>query len=213
MKAEYDYRVKEYIPLKNGNYLINVKYHDGVDGNGVRKKVNSQPFQFGTLILSHSNRLINDVILGLDGFKNNKIYYGDKDSVYIHKNDYNMLIEKGLISKGLFQSKNDYGENAGLVYGLFSAPKVKYCIVIDENCILFQKTTFKGFNQNINNLFLKDVLDLEQGKTLENISKLEWKRELAGIKISHRKVGCDNCSESKKMFWLRNKTRNELFQL
>ena len=42
---------------------------------------------------------MNDVILALDGFKNNKIYYGDTDSVYIHKNDYNMLIEKGLIGK------------------------------------------------------------------------------------------------------------------
>ena len=66
---------------------------------------------------------MNDVILALDGFKNNKNYYGDTDSVYIHKNDYNILIEKGLVGKDLFQSKNDYGENAGIVYGLFLAPK------------------------------------------------------------------------------------------
>ena len=46
MKTEYDDRVKEYIPLKNGNYLVNVKDHNGVDDNGVSKKVNSQPFQF-----------------------------------------------------------------------------------------------------------------------------------------------------------------------
>ena len=51
MKTEYDDRVREYIPLKNGNYLVNVKDHDGVDDNGVKKKVNSQPFQFGSLIL------------------------------------------------------------------------------------------------------------------------------------------------------------------
>ena len=198
MKTEYDDRVKEYIPLKNGNYLVNVKDHNGVDDNGVSKKVNSQPFQFGSLILSHSKRLMNDVILALDGFKNNKIYYGDTDSVYIHKNDYNMLIEKGLVGKDLFQSKNDYGENAGIVYGLFLAPKVKYCIVIDENGILSQKTTFKGFNQNINNITFKDFLDLERGKTLKNISKLKWKRELGGIKIPHRRLGCENCEESRK---------------
>ena len=29
--------------------------------------------------------------------KTKKIYYGDTDSVYIHKNDNNMLIEKGLV--------------------------------------------------------------------------------------------------------------------
>ena len=141
---------------------------------------------------------MNDVILALDGFKNNKIYYGDTDSVYIHKNDYKILIEKGLIGKDLFQSKNDYGDNAGIVYGLFLAPKVKYCIVIDENGVLSQKTTFKGLNQNINNITFKNFLDPEQGKTLKNISKLKWKRELAGIKIPHRKVGCENCDESKK---------------
>ena len=198
MKTEYDDRVKEYIPLKNGNSLVNVKNHDGVDDNGVNKKVFSQPFQFGSFILSHSKRLMNNVILALDGFKNNKIYYGDTDSVYIHKNDYNMLIEKGLVGKDLFQSKNDFGESAGIVYGLFLALKVNYCIVIDENGILSQKTTFKGFNQNINTITSKDILDLEQGKTLKNISKLKWKRELAGIKIPHRKVGCENCDASKK---------------
>ena len=33
----------------------------------------------------------------------------------------------------------------------FLPPKVKYCIIIDENGVLAQKTTFKGFNQ-INNV-------------------------------------------------------------
>ena len=198
MKTKYDDRVKEYIPLKNGNSLVNVKDHVGVGDNGVSKKVNRQPFHFGSLILSHSKRLMNDVILAPDGFKNNKIYYGDTDSVYIHKKDYSMLTEKGLIGKDLFQSKNDYGENVGIVYGLFLTPKVKYCIVIDENVILSQKTAFKGFNQNNNNKTFEDFLDLEQGKTLKNISKLKWKRELAGIKIPHRKVGCENCDASKK---------------
>ena len=175
-----------------------MKGHDGVDDNVVSKKVNSQPFQFGSLIISHSKRLMNDVILAIDGFKSNKVYYGDTDGVYIHKNDYDVLNDKGLVGKELFQSKNDYGENAGIVYALFLAPIVKYCIIIDECGILAQKTTFRGFNQNINNITFKDFLDLEQGKTLKNISKLKWKRELAGIKIPHRKVKCENCDESKK---------------
>ena len=91
MKTEYDDGVKDYIALKNGNYLVNVKDYDGVDDNGVSKKVNSQPFQFGSLILSHSKRLMNDSILALGGFKNKKIYFGDMDSVYFHKNDYDIL--------------------------------------------------------------------------------------------------------------------------
>ena len=71
------------------------------------KKINSQPFQFGALILSHSKRLMNDVIFARDGLKNNKIYYGDTDSVYRHKNDYFMLKDKGLVGINLFQSKNE----------------------------------------------------------------------------------------------------------
>ena len=177
--------------------MVKIQDHDGVDDNAISKKINSQPFQFGSCILSHSKRLMNDVILALDGFKNNKIYYGDTDSVYIHKDDYNVLIAKGLVGKKLFQSKNDYGDSAGIIYGLFLAPKVKYCIIIDECGVLSQKTTFKGYNQNINNIKFKDFLDLEQGKTLTNISKLKWKRELTGIKIPHRKIGCENCDESK----------------
>ena len=198
MKTNYDDRVKENKPLKNGNYLVNVKDHDGVDDNGVSKKVNCQPFQFIALILSRSKRLMNDVLLALDGFKNNKIYYGDTDSVYIHKNDYDVLKHKGLVGKNLFQSKNDYGECAGIMYGIFLAPKVKSCIIINECGVLSQKSTFKGFNQNINNITFIDFLDLEQGKTLKNVSKLKWKRELGGIKIPHPKVCCENCDESKK---------------
>ena len=38
MKTNYDDRIKEHIPLKNENYLVNIKDHDGVDDNGVSKK-------------------------------------------------------------------------------------------------------------------------------------------------------------------------------
>ena len=84
------------------------------------------------------------------------------------------------------------------MYGLFLSPKIKYCIIIDESGVLSQKTTLKAFNQNINNIKFKDLLDLEAGETLKNRSKLRWKRELAGIKIPHRKMDCENFDESKK---------------
>ena len=135
MRNEYDGSVIEWFPLKNGNIMVKIKDKVGVDDEGISKKVNSQPCQLGSFILSHSKRLMKDVILALDGFKNHKIYYGDTDSVYIHNDDYEILKTKGLIGKGLYQSKNDYGKG-GILYGLFLAPKVKYFIVIDENGIL-----------------------------------------------------------------------------
>ena len=57
------------------------------------------------------------------------------DSIYIHNNDYEILKTKGLVGKNLYQSKNDYGKGVFL-YGLLLAPKIKYCIVINENGIL-----------------------------------------------------------------------------
>ena len=70
MKTKYDDRVKEIITLKNGNHSVNVKDHDGVDDNSICEKINSQPFKFGSLILPHARRILNDGILALDGFKN-----------------------------------------------------------------------------------------------------------------------------------------------
>ena len=196
MEREFDDLVKDWYPLDNGNFMVHIKDHEGVDDRGVSKKINSQPFHFGAEILSHSKRIMNDVILTIDGFKNNNIYYGDTDSIYIHNDDYNKLKEHGLIGKNLGQSKNDYSEGAGIIFGLFLAPKIKYCIVLDENGILSQNTTFKGYNQNLHGLSFKDYIDLELGNTISNMSKIKWKREFGGIKIPHRKHDCSNCNES-----------------
>ena len=57
---------------------------------------------------------MNDVIIALDGFKNNKNYYGDTDSVFIHKDDYNILLEKGLVGKTYFSLKTIMATMLGL---------------------------------------------------------------------------------------------------
>ena len=63
----------------------------------------------GLVRFLHSKRLMNDVILALDDFKNNENYYGDTDSVYVHNDDYEISKTKGLIGKISYQSGNDYG--------------------------------------------------------------------------------------------------------
>ena len=78
---------------------------------------------------------------------------------------YEILKTKSLIGKDLYQSKTDYGKE-GIIYGLFLAPNIKYCIVIDANGILSQKTTFKWYDQNKVGLNLKDFLDLERGDNI-----------------------------------------------
>ena len=196
MKIDYDNRVIEWLPLKYNNIMVKIADHEGVDDNGYSKKSNSQPCQVGASILSQSKRLMNDVIIALDRFKNHKKYYSHTDSVYIHKNDYNTLKEKSLIGKDLCQSKNDYGD-AGIVYGLFLAPKIKYCFVIDDNGLLQQKVTFKGCDREISKIGFTDFFIMDKGLIVRNTSKLIWKRDLLGIKGPHRVINCENCQNDK----------------
>ena len=196
MKNEYDESVIEGFPLKNGNIMVKIKDKEGVNDEGISKKFNSQSCHLGSFLLSQSKRLMNDVKLALDCFKNNKIYYGGTDSIYIHNNDYEILKAKGLIGKDLYQSKNDHGKG-GILYGLFLAPKNKYCIVMDETGILSQKTTFKGYDQNMVGLIFKVFLDLERGDTILGELKLNLKRGLHGVKIPHRVFQCPQCDNDR----------------
>ena len=62
------------------------------------------------------------------------------------KNIGQTLQRKGFVGKELGKSKNDYGRG-GIFFGLFLAPKIKYCLVIDEIGINSEKRTFKGYNE------------------------------------------------------------------
>ena len=68
MKNEHDESVIEWFHLNNGNIMVKIKDNEGVDDEGISKKVNSQQFHLSCFILSHSKRLIKDVILALEGF-------------------------------------------------------------------------------------------------------------------------------------------------
>ena len=99
---------------------------------------------------------------------------------------------KCLIVKNLYQSENEYGKG-GILYGLFLASNIKNCIVIDESGILSQKTTFKGFDQNMVGLNFKNFLDLERADAFLGKSKLNWKIDLCGIRIPYTVLQCPQC--------------------
>ena len=63
--------------------------------------------------------------------------------------------------------------------------------------MLSQKTTFKGFDQNMVGLNFKDFLDLEIGGTILGKSKLNWKRDLQGVNVPHRITQCPQCDNEK----------------
>ena len=146
MRENFDDRVKEWFPLKNNNFILKLEDDEGVDDFDKAKSVNTMPSHFGSNILSHSKRLMNNVINQLDGLYNNNIYYTDTDSLYIHKKYWSDLIEKGFVGKSLGLGKNNYS-NSGIFYAWFLAPKIKYCLVIDDFGIISAKRTFKGYSE------------------------------------------------------------------
>ena len=167
MKTEYDDTVIEWFPLKNKNIMVKIADHEGVEDNCYIKKINSQPFHLGAFISSQAKGLMNGLIFALDGFKNRKIYYSDTDSIYIHKNDYEVVKEQNLIGKNLYQPKHDYGD-ADIVNVLFMTAKIKYCIVIDENGLLQQKITFKGCHREMSQIGFKHFLKMEKDLIVRN---------------------------------------------
>ena len=123
MRENFDERIKEWFPLKNGNLIVKLEDDEGVDDFNKAKSINTMPSHFGSGILSHSKRLMNNVINQIDGFYNNNIYYTDTDSLYKHKKNWSTLIEKGFVGKSLGLGKNDYG-NSGIFYAWFLVPKI-----------------------------------------------------------------------------------------
>ena len=79
MKTEYDENVLDYWKLPNGNYIVKLKKGDGLDDDCDIK--NTLPAHLGAFILSNSKRIMKDFIRELNGFYNNRIYYGDIDSL------------------------------------------------------------------------------------------------------------------------------------
>ena len=141
MRNEHDDFNVEWLPLKNGKIMVKTKDRERVDDGGISKQFNSQLCHLGSFILFHSKGLKIDVILALDGFRNNKISYEDNNTEFIN-NYYQILKTKDFFAENLYQANKEYGKGA-VPNGLFLAPQFKYCIVIDENGILSQKQLSK----------------------------------------------------------------------
>ena len=196
MKENSDDRVKEWFPLKNGNLIVKSEDDEGVDDYDKAKSINTMPSHFGSYILSHSKRLMNYVIEEIDGFYNNNIYYTDTDSLYIHKKYWSTLFEKGYVGKSLELGKNDYG-NSGIFYAWFLAPKIKYCLVIDDFGAISAKRTFKGYSEEHRMIKLEEYISLSEGKIVSGRFSIDWTKTFEGIKIPHRKRDCADCDNSK----------------
>ena len=141
MRESFDDRVEEWFSLKNGNLIVKLQDDEGVDDYDKAKSINTMPSHFSSSILSHNKRLMNDVFRQIGSFYINCFYYGDTDSVYIHKKYWDDLVDNGFAGKSLGLGKNDYGIS-GIFYAWFLAPKIKYCLVIVDFAIISAERTF-----------------------------------------------------------------------
>ena len=142
----FDDRVKDWFPLRNGSLLARLEDDEGVDEYDKAKSVNSMLSHFGSYILSHGKRSMNDVVRQKGGFYSNSIYYIDTDSLYIHKKHWSDLVDIGFVGKSPGLDKNDYG-NSGTFYAWILAPKVKYCFLIDDFRVILAERIFKGYTE------------------------------------------------------------------
>ena len=165
MKTEFGENVLDYWRLRNGEYILKMKRDDGLDDDCDIK--NTLPAVLGAFILSNSKRIMNNSIREINGFYNNSIYYGDTDSLHIEKKYWDVLDKANLVGEDLCQGKNDY-KTGGIFYGLFLAPKIKYCLTIDDYGIIQEHKTFKGFNGSKRLLNRSQYFNMKKGK--KNIS-------------------------------------------
>ena len=195
MKTEFDDRVKDYWKLANGNYIVKMSLDEGIDKEVEDK--NTMPSHLGAFILSNSKRIMNNFVRIIDGFKNNSVYYQDTDSLYIEKKHWDKLDNANLVGGNLGQGKNDYG-NGGIFYGLFLAPKIKYCLTINEYGIINEKKTFKGFGDINRLLDTKKYFDMYEGKAVEGKFPLSWKKSFdSGVIIPCKMRECEECDGDK----------------
>ena len=83
--------------------------------------------------------------------------------MYIEKKYCDVLDKANLVGKDLCQGKNDY-KTGGIFYGLFLAPKKKYCLKIDDYGIIQEHKIFKGFNDSKRLLDRSQYFKMIEGK-------------------------------------------------
>ena len=195
MTKNFDDKVKEWFLLENGILIVKLEDDEGVDDYNKAKSINKMPSHFGSFIFSHSTRLMNEVNK-IGEFHNNSIYYGDTNSMYTHKKYWSDLVDNGFVGKSLGLGRNDFG-NSGEFYVWFLAPKIKYCLVIDDFCVISVKRTFKAYSEEHKMIKLDEFISLPEGKTVSRRFSIDSTKTFEGLKLPHIKQDCLDCGNGK----------------
>ena len=207
MKTEFDGNVLDYWKITNGNDIVKKKKDDGLDDDCDIK--NTLPAVLGAFILSNSKRIMNNFIREINGFYNNSIYYTDCDSLYIEKKYWNVLDKANLVGENLCQGENDY-KTGGIFYGLFLAPKIKYCLTIDDYGIIKEHKTFKGFNDSKQLLDRSQYFKMIEGEKISAMLPRSWNKSFdSGIIIPTKMRFCIECDDNKMCVKCKNQVNEK----
>ena len=119
-------------------------------------------------------------------FYKSSFYYTDTDSLYIHKKHWSDLVDNGFVGKSLGSGKNENG-NSGIFYAWFLAPKIKYCILVDDYCVLSAKRTFEGYSEEQRIRKLNDYISLSKRKTNFGRFSIDWTKTIDWNKLNEYK--------------------------
>ena len=99
-----------------------------------------------------------------------------------------------LVGKELCQGKKDY-KTGRIFYGLFTAPKIKDVLTIDNHGIIQQHMTFKGLNDSKRILDRSQYFDMFEGKKVTAMLPRYWKKSFKNsVVIPVKKRRCNNCN-------------------
>ena len=110
-------------------------------------------------------KIRNNFIHAINGFYTNDVYYTDTVSLHIENKHRDRLDKVETIGREILQSKNDY-KDGGIFYGLFLAPKIKYCLTINKYGVIDEHLTCKGFTAVSKNSDRKEYFDMFIGERL-----------------------------------------------
>ena len=79
-----------------------------------------------------------------------------------------------MVGSSLCQGKND-SKSGGIFYGLLLAPKLKYCLTINECGIIEELETFKGFNDGKRLLDRSQYFKMIEVKKISDMLPKTWK--------------------------------------
>ena len=151
------------------------------------------PLHLGAFVLSNSKKIMNNFVHAINGFYTSDVFYTDTDSLYIENNHWHKLDKAGLVGKNLLQGKNDY-KDGGNFYGLFLAPKIKYCLTINKYGVFDENKTFRKFINVSDNLDREEYFKKFNGdKSIAKVP-LIWKRSISMVVIiPHKMRNCGKC--------------------